>query len=257
MSSLTFVGRRNVTLQSALLYVTLNSSWTGEALRDENSDTFKKTKKLVQHELKKMILFQRLENHIIQVDVKNIAFSQTNSATAYIRLFIRATDPKAMNPTQLTRRFRILVNFMENIKFIVLRKVATEKTFYILELRIEHGELSGEERKQLNDEDSRLYEIMFHRSQVQTNAAIWACEWGNMIQNLTVQLQGTNNSPDSNSQTALLTMNIDRATLYSSNLKTDHLLNCVIDGFEQEQYSGIINNLDVKVDDVLLQCHSS
>ncbi|KAF8564430.1 hypothetical protein P879_11207, partial [Paragonimus westermani] len=130
-------------------------------------------------------------------------------------------------------------------------------TFYILELRIEHGELSGEEREQLNDEDSRLYEIMLHRSQVQTNAAIRACEWGNMIQNLTVQLQGTNNSPDSNSQTALLTMNIDRARLYSSNLSTNQLLNCVIDGFEQEQYSGIINNLDVEVDDVLLQCHSS
>ncbi|KAF7257799.1 hypothetical protein EG68_04994 [Paragonimus skrjabini miyazakii] len=246
ISSLAFMGMRNVTLQSALLYATLNSNWTQEALRDKNSDIFKRTKTLLQHELQKLILFQRLQNHIIQMDIKNIGLTQTSSATAYIRLFIRATNPKFMNPTFLNRNFRELTNFMEHTQFIALRKLDMQNNYYILELRIEHKELSDQKRNQLEDKDSRLYQIMLHRSTVQTNAAIQACKWGNMIQNMTVQLQGTNNSSESISQTALLVMSVDRVNPYRSNLNINHLVNCIIDGFEQEQYSRIIRNIDIK-----------
>ncbi|KAF8563938.1 hypothetical protein P879_11166 [Paragonimus westermani] len=113
------------------------------------------------------------------------------------------------------------------------------QNYYILELRIEHGELSGEERKQLDDKGSRLYNVG-------TNAAIRVCKWGYMIQDITVRLQDISSSSDSTSQTALLVINLDRTALYSTNLSTEYLVNCIADGFEQEQYSGIIDNIDVK-----------
>ncbi|KAF8570614.1 hypothetical protein P879_04918, partial [Paragonimus westermani] len=258
----------------ALLYVTLNSEWTNEALRNKKTHVFKRTEKLLQHEvghftteaceqtstisliillspvsntqLQKMILFQRLEGNIIQVDMKDIKFEQTNSATSYIRLFIRGTDPNELNPTHLNQKFRGLMNFVGHTKFIALRTAGTKKNHYTLELRIEHGELSEEKKKQLNDKNSRLYKIMLRRSKVQTNAAIRACKWGHMIQDITVQLQGTSSSSNSTSQTALLVMSLDRTALYSSNLSIEYLMNCIADGFEQEQYSGIIDNIDVK-----------
>ncbi|KAF5396064.1 hypothetical protein PHET_11355 [Paragonimus heterotremus] len=180
------------------------------------------------------------------MDIKNIGSTQTGSATAYIRLYIRANDPKAVNPTFLSRNFRESVHFMEHTKFTVLRKIDVQDNHYILELRIEYKELSKQKLKQLNDKDSRLYQIMLHRSTVQTNAAIQACKWGNMIQNITVQLQGTNNSSDSTSQTALVVIGVDWANLYRSNLNINHLVNCIIDGFEQEQYSRIVGNIDIK-----------
>ncbi|KAF7257800.1 hypothetical protein EG68_04995 [Paragonimus skrjabini miyazakii] len=246
ISSLAFLGIKNVTLQSALLYVTLNSNWTHQALQDKNSEIFKHAKTLLQHELQKMLLFQHLQNRIIQMDIKNIGLTQTSSATAYIRLFTRVTDPKLMNPTFLSRDLRELIHFMEHTQFIALRKIDVQNNYYILELRIEYKELSEQKRKQLNDKDSHLYQIILHRSTVQTNMAIQACKWGNMIQNITVQLQGTNNSSESISQTALLVMSVDRVNLYGSNLNINHLVNCIIDGFEQEQYSRIIRNIDIK-----------
>ncbi|KAF8564333.1 hypothetical protein P879_11346 [Paragonimus westermani] len=207
-----------------------------------------------------MILFQRLESNVIQVDMKDIKFEQTNSATAHIRLFIRGSDTNELNTTHLNQKFLKEINFMGHTQFSALRKIVTKnhlQNYYILELRIEHGELSGEERKQLDDKGSRLHKIMLYRLQVQVNAAIRACEWGNVIQKVTVHLRGTSNSSAPISQAALLFISLDRTAFYSSNLSIEYLMNCIADGFEQEQYSGIIDNIDVKVDDVLLQCHSS
>ncbi|KAF7233933.1 hypothetical protein EG68_12434 [Paragonimus skrjabini miyazakii] len=115
-----------------------------------------------------MVLFQHLQNRIMQMDIKNIGLVQTDSATAYIRLFIRAIDPKTMNLAFLDRNFRELIHFMEHTQFVALRKIDVQNNHYILELKTEYKELSERKLKQLNDKDSRLFRIIFHRSTVQS-----------------------------------------------------------------------------------------